>query len=92
MEGAPGAMTVRVEELDGDTVEEWSDGSRMAGRAAAATKTEARYLGTLATIAGTEELGMSMAWDRGDMVLGSTGQSGSDTVDMGVDVPSTRSW
>jgi len=59
MEGSLGARMVRVEELDKDRVEEWTDGSRIEGRSAAATRTEAQYLGTMATIADAEVLGSS---------------------------------
>jgi len=59
---------VRVEELDIDKVEEWTDGSRMEGRAAAATRTRAEYLGMMATVADAEELGVSMAWEDHDVV------------------------
>jgi len=40
----------------------------MEGRAAAATRTEAQYLGTMATIAGAEALGVSLAWEKCDVV------------------------
>jgi len=59
---------VRIEELDEPRVDEWSDGSRMEGGAAAATKTEAQYLGTMATVADAKALGISLAWESGDVV------------------------
>ena len=43
-------------------------GSRLNGRAAGATRTEAQYLGTMATVADAEALGVSLAWDRCDTV------------------------
>jgi len=58
-----GERTMRVVELDEGQVEEWSDGSRMDDRAAAATTTKAKYLGEMATIADAEELGVSLAWE-----------------------------
>ena len=59
---------MRVVELGEDKVEEWADGSRMEGRAAAATRTSAQYLGTMATIADVEALGVSLAWEQCDVV------------------------
>jgi len=50
---------VRVEELDMKAVEEWIDGSRMGERAAGLTRKEGLYLGTMATVAGAEEAGVS---------------------------------
>jgi len=58
-----GEREVQVAELDEGRVQEWTDGSRMEDRAAAATRERAIYLGTLATIADAEELGVSMAWE-----------------------------
>jgi len=49
-------------------VEEWTDGSRMGNRAAAATRTTAEYLGMVATLADAEALGVSLAWERCDVV------------------------
>jgi len=69
MEGVHGQRKVTVEELDPGRVEEWSDGSRMDGRAAAATRTRAKYLGTMATVADAEELGVSLAWEENDVVV-----------------------
>jgi len=49
-------------------VEEWTDGSRMEGRSAE------YYPGTMATIADTEALGVSLAWERcGVVALDSKG-------------------
>ena len=59
---------MRIEELDIDRVEEWADGSRIEGRAAAATRTREEYLGMFATVADAEELGISMAWEKCDVV------------------------
>jgi len=56
---------VKEEKLDEDRVEEWTDGSRMEGGTAT---TEARYLGTMATVADAEELGVSMGWEKHDVV------------------------
>jgi len=65
---ARGERRVRIEELDEGKVEEWSDGSRMEDRAAAATTTRAEYLGGVATVADAEELGVSLAWEDHDIV------------------------
>jgi len=66
--GRRGAREVRVMELEEERVEEWTDGSRMDGRTAAATRTKAAYLGTMATVADAEELGVSLAWEECDVV------------------------
>ena len=55
-------------ELDEGRVEQWADGSRMDGRAAAATRTKAEYLGMMATVTDAEELGVSLAWEDCDVV------------------------
>ena len=68
MEGVKGSPMLRVTVLDVDSVEEWADGSRMGGRAAAATRTDAEYLGTMATIADAEARGVSIAWEKCDTV------------------------
>ena len=68
MEGTRGTRKVQVRALDIERVEEWTDGSRMEGRAAAATRSTAKYLGTMSTIAGAEELGVSIAWETCDVV------------------------
>jgi len=68
MGGVGGVRDVRVEELDIERVEEWTDGSYMDGRAAAATRTRATYLGSMATIADAESLGVSLAWEENDVV------------------------
>jgi len=71
MEGAPkGRRRVQVAELEEGKVEEWTDGSRMDGRAAAATTRTAEYLGEMATVADAEELGVSIAWEEHDVVEG----------------------
>jgi len=59
---------VQIEELDIDSVEEWTDGSRIGGRAAGATGEEGMYLGTLATIADAEAAGVALVWERCDTV------------------------
>ena len=61
MEGAPRGRVVRIEELEEVRVDEWTDRSRMEGGAAAATRTEA-------TVVDTEALGISLAWENGDVV------------------------
>jgi len=68
MEGVKGERSMRVEDLDIEKVEEWTDGSRMEGRAAAATRTRAAYLGTMATVADAESMGISIAWEDNDVV------------------------
>jgi len=47
VEGVRGERNVQVLDLDTDRVEEWTDGSWIDGRAAAATRTTAKYLGTM---------------------------------------------
>jgi len=68
MEGAPRARVVKIEELDKDRVEEWTDGSGMDGRAPTVTRDAAQYLGMMATIADAEALRVSMAWDTCNVV------------------------
>jgi len=55
--GRQGKVEIQIEELDADGVEEWTDGSRMEGRAAGATRKSGPYLGSLATVADAEEVG-----------------------------------
>jgi len=52
---------VQIEELDIDSVEEWTDGSKIGGRAAKAMREKGMYLGTLATIAEVEAAGVALA-------------------------------
>jgi len=59
---------VEVQDLVEQEVEEWTDGSRMDGRAAGATTTESLYLGEWATVADAEEMGVLLAWDKCDVV------------------------
>jgi len=69
MSGAnPAGRNVRVEELGEEAVGEWTDGSRIRGRAAGAARGEGLYLGTMATVADAEEVGMALAWEKSDMV------------------------
>jgi len=69
MRGEPQASReVKVEELDAEAVEEWTDGSRMEGRAAGTTRKTGLYLGIVATAADAEEVGVSIAWDYCDTV------------------------
>lgn len=68
MEGCPRERMVRIEELDEDRIEEWTDRSRIDGRAAGAARTVAQYLGEMAMILDAEELGVSLACDTCDRV------------------------
>jgi len=68
MNGIKGERRVQVIHLDVDMVEEWTDGSRMGSRAAAATRTTAKPRGTMATIADTEALGVTLVWETTDVV------------------------
>jgi len=68
MGGVKGERKLAVAELDENKVEEWTDGSRMSGRAAAATRTEAEDLGTVATVADAEAHAVSIAWEKYDTV------------------------
>ena len=61
IEGTRGERREQVVALEKEQVEEWTDGSRIEGRAAAAARTKAEYLGTMATVADAEELGVSLA-------------------------------
>ena len=59
---------VRREDLREAGVEEWSDGSRMVGRAAGANRREGLYLGEWATVADAEEAGVMLSWESCDVV------------------------
>jgi len=59
---------IRVEELEEERVEEWSDGSRMEGKAAGANRREGLYLGEWATVADAEEVGVMLSWEHSDVV------------------------
>jgi len=84
MDGCLENRAVRVEDLEMDRVEEWSDGSRMEGRAAGATRTAVMYLGTMTTIADAEAWGYP--W-RGRYVtrLGGDRQPRSNTAHIWID-------
>jgi len=64
----PLSKGVEVRELVEREVEEWSDGSRIDGSAAGATRTEGFYLGEWATVADSEEVGVLQAWGKSDVV------------------------
>lgn len=66
--GSRGRTEGKVVELAEEEVEEWTDGSRIRGRAAAATRTSAKYLGRMTTIADAEAVGVSLAWETCDVV------------------------
>jgi len=68
MSGCPRERTVGIEELEEDRVEEWTDRSGVDGRATGAARTEVQYLGSMATIADAEALGVAMAWETCDVV------------------------
>jgi len=60
---------IRVVELDIIRVEEWTDGSRMEGRAAAATRTKGEtWERWQSTVADAEELGVTLAWEKNEVV------------------------
>jgi len=59
---------LEIADLDEERVEEWTDGSRMEGRAAGATRTEGLYLGEWATVADAEEVGVMLAWENHSVV------------------------
>jgi len=63
-----GKREAQVRDLEIDKVEEWSDGSRVEGKAAAATRTTAKYLGTMSTIADAEAMGVPLTWETCDVV------------------------
>jgi len=79
-------MEVKIEELGAGMVEEWTDGSRMEGRAAGATRMEGLYLGTVATVADAEEVGVSIAWERA-LRHGDAGQLRGNMADIWANVP-----
>jgi len=60
---------VRIEDLSEERVDEWSDGSRIDGRAAGATRKEGIYLGEWATVTDAEEAGVMRAWEAGMRVV-----------------------
>jgi len=64
-----GCHRVQIEELAVERVEEWSDGSRIDGRAAGATRGEGLYLGEWATVTDAEEAGVMLAWEAGKSVV-----------------------
>jgi len=51
-----------------EEVEEWTDGSRIDERAAGSTRKKGMYLGSLATVTDTEEVGVMLAWEECDVV------------------------
>jgi len=55
--GTKADRKVLVRELVVQEVEQWSDGSRVEGRAAGATRDKGYYLGEWATVADAEEMG-----------------------------------
>jgi len=59
---------IEVEELAEERVEEWSDGSRIEGRAAGANRREGLYLGEWATVADAEEVGVMLSWEHSNIV------------------------
>jgi len=59
---------VQVEELSEEILEEWSDGSRIDGRAAGATRGQGLYLGEWATVTDAEETGVMLAWEGSSIV------------------------
>jgi len=63
-----GRVMIEVKELAEGEVEEWSDGSRIDGRAAGATRRKGCYLGEWATVADAEETGVLLAWEDCDVV------------------------
>ena len=70
MQGSVSHEDIRVEarELAEEEVEEWTDGSRMDGRAAGATRKRGWYLGEWATVADAEKIGVLLGWEDNDVV------------------------
>jgi len=71
MRGAPEQQAkIEIEELRPEEVEEWTDGtgSRSNERAAGVTRTRGMYLGTMATMADAESVGVMLAWEGADTV------------------------
>ena len=70
----PAGIGIDVRELAKQEVEEWTDGSRIDGIAAGATRTKGVYLGEWATVADAEEARVMKAWERcGVVALDSQG-------------------
>ena len=64
----PAGTGIEVRELAEQELEEWTDGSRIDGIAAGATRTEGIYLGEWATVADAEEAGVMKAWEECEVV------------------------
>jgi len=64
----PAGTGIEVKELAEEEVEEWTDGSRIDGIAAGATRDEGAYLGEWATVADAEEAGVMKAWEKHGVV------------------------
>jgi len=70
MEGVGKAKCgVRVEELEEGKVEEWTDGSRVDGRAAGASRQKGIYLGEWATVTDAGEVGVLLGWQDNIIVV-----------------------
>jgi len=67
--GMAGQAKVEMKELHPEDVEEWTDGSRIEERAVGSTRTSGLYLGSLATVADTEAVGVMLAWGDWDEVV-----------------------
>ena len=61
---------VQIRELVVEEVDEWTDGSRIEGRAAGGTREKGIYLGEWATVADAEAAGVMLAWESGNDVVG----------------------
>jgi len=61
-------VEIETRDLVEQEVEEWTDGSRIDGIAAGATRTEGVYLGEWATVADAEAAGVMKAWEKHGIV------------------------
>jgi len=63
-----GPAEIAIEELRMEEVGEWTDGSRRNERAVGATRTLGMCLGTMATVADAESVGVVIAWKNSNTV------------------------
>ena len=81
----------KVEEYDEDQTQEYSDGSRLEEAAAAATTTQATYLGLHATVMDAEMLGVYLAMTAGHSRIALDSQAAIQRIEQLYTKPA-RSW
>ena len=84
-------MPFAIQDLDGDRVQEYSDGSRLDEAAAAATTKRAKYLGTYATVMDAEMTGVLLAIEDGDSCVALDSQGAVQRLEQLYTQPA-RSW